>query len=51
MRERKHKRSAKLHALDKLRRLWAEGLASGPGKFRSITSIKREARRRLKKAG
>jgi len=30
-----------------LRRLWAEGLASGPGRFGDIEDIKREARRRL----
>jgi antitoxin ParD1/3/4 len=29
-----------------LRRLWQEGLASGPGRFKSIDQIKKEARRR-----
>jgi len=29
-----------------LRRLWEEGIASGPGRFKSIDQIKKEARRR-----
>jgi antitoxin ParD1/3/4 len=28
-------------------RLWDEGIASGPGRFRDMTEIKAEARRRL----
>jgi antitoxin ParD1/3/4 len=31
---------------DDLRRLWEEGIASGPGRFKSIDEIKTEARRR-----
>jgi antitoxin ParD1/3/4 len=30
-----------------LRRLWDDGLASGPGRFADIDAIKAEARRRL----
>jgi antitoxin ParD1/3/4 len=30
-----------------LRRLWREGVESGPGRLRSFGAIKREARRRL----
>jgi antitoxin ParD1/3/4 len=33
-----------------LRALWLEGIASGPGRFTSIDQIKKEARRRDKKA-
>jgi hypothetical protein len=33
--------------LDRLRQLWAEGIASGPGRFENIAAIKAEARRRL----
>lgn len=35
---------------DELRELWEEGLASGPGRFRSIAAIKKEARRRATSA-
>lgn len=31
---------------DELRQLWQEGIASGPGRFKSIDAIKKEARRR-----
>lgn len=47
LREWKLRRILKLHEQDELRRLWAEGLVSGPGRFDDIDSIKREARRRL----
>ena len=50
LREWKLRRTLKLHERDELRRLWAEGLASGPGRFASLATIKREARRRLKAA-
>ena len=33
--------------IEELRRLWNEGIASGPGRFVSIDEIKAEARRRL----
>jgi hypothetical protein len=29
-----------------MRDLWQEGIASGPGRFKSIDAIKKEARRR-----
>jgi len=47
LREWKHRRAFKIPEQDELRRLWAEGLASGPGRFASIDDIKQEARRRL----
>ncbi len=47
LREWKLRRTLKWHEQDELRRLWAEGLASGPGRFGDIDAIKREARRRL----
>jgi antitoxin ParD1/3/4 len=47
LREWKHRRAFRLPEQDELRRLWAEGLASGPGRFASIDDIKQEARRRL----
>lgn len=34
---------------EELRRLWFEGIASGPGRFTSIEQIKKEARRRRTK--
>jgi antitoxin ParD1/3/4 len=46
LREWKHRRAFKIPEQDELRRLWAEGLASGPGRFASIDDIKQEARRR-----
>jgi antitoxin ParD1/3/4 len=33
-----------------LRQLWEEGIESGPGRFKSIGSIKKEARRRAARA-
>lgn len=33
--------------VEELRRLWHEGLASGPGRFETMAAIKAEARRRL----
>lgn len=35
---------------EELRQLWQEGIASGPGRFKSIEAIKKEARRRAGKA-
>jgi antitoxin ParD1/3/4 len=48
LREWKLRRTLKFQEHDELRRLWAEGLVSGPGRFDDLASIKREARRRLK---
>ncbi len=50
LREWKVRRTLNFRERDELRRLWAEGLASGPGRFSGTASIKREARRRLKAA-
>jgi antitoxin ParD1/3/4 len=47
LREWKHRRALKLQDHDELRRLWAEGLASGPGRYASQDEIKQVARRRL----
>src|SRR6185437_14090971 len=51
LREWKLRRTLRFQERDELRRLWDEGLASGPGRRARIAAIKREARRRLKKAG
>ena len=37
-------------ATAELQRLWQEGISSGPGRFTSIEEIKKEARRRVRKA-
>jgi len=47
LREWKLRRDLKFRDVEELRRLWAEGLASGPGRFKTIDAIKREGRRRL----
>ena len=47
LREWKHRRALKLQDHDELRRLWAEGMASGPGRYASQDENKQEARRRL----
>ncbi len=46
LREWKLRRTLKLQDQEELRRLWHEGLVSGPGRETSIEAIKREARRR-----
>ena len=46
----KHRRAALEAGTEELRRLWEEGIASGPGRFKSIDQIKKEARRRAAKA-
>jgi len=40
-----HRAIEKMSAKE-LRQLWQEGVASGPGRFKSIHAIKKEARRR-----
>ncbi len=35
---------------EELRDLWRDGIESGPGRFKSIDTIKKEARRRAAKA-
>jgi antitoxin ParD1/3/4 len=45
----KQRRAIAELSTDELRRLWQEGIASGPGRFKSIASIKKAARRRAAK--
>lgn len=42
----KQRRTLQQRDIEELRRLWAEGLASGPGRFQDMGAIKAEARRR-----
>ena len=46
LREWKQRRTLQQRDIEELRRLWAEGLASGPGRFEDMDAIKAEARRR-----
>lgn len=46
LREWKQRRILQQGDIEELRRLWVEGLASGPGRFQDIHAIKAEARRR-----
>jgi antitoxin ParD1/3/4 len=50
LREWKLKRDFQQTEVAELRRLWNEGLKSGPGKLSGMKAIKAEARRRLAKA-
>ena len=50
LREWKLKRDFQQTEIEELRRLWNEGLKSGPGKLGSMKAIKAEARRRMAKA-
>jgi len=47
LREWKQRRSLPQQDRERLQELWAEGLASGPGRFENMAAIKAEARRRL----
>jgi antitoxin ParD1/3/4 len=47
LREWEKRRALRQDDVEELRRLWAEGLASGPGRLADIESIKAEALRRL----
>ncbi len=47
LREQKQRRGLVHHERDRLQELWAEGIASGPGRFENIDALKAEARRRL----
>ncbi|HLZ82256.1 MAG TPA: type II toxin-antitoxin system ParD family antitoxin [Caulobacteraceae bacterium] len=47
LREWKQRRGFLQHEREHLQQLWAEGIASGPGRFETIAAIKAEARRRL----
>jgi antitoxin ParD1/3/4 len=46
LREWKLRRSLRQHERAELQQLWAEGIASGPGRHATMDDIKREARRR-----
>jgi antitoxin ParD1/3/4 len=46
LRDWKVRRTAPMLDAAELRRLWEEGIASGPGRFKSIDAIKKEAQRR-----
>jgi len=46
LREWKQRRILQQGDIEELRRLWVEGLASGPGRLQDIDAIKAEARRR-----
>lgn len=50
LREWKLRRYLRQHEREELQRMWAEGLASGPGRLGSMRTIKQEARRRLASA-
>ncbi len=47
LREWKRRRALERKEVEELRRLWEEGLASGPGRHADMAAIKAEARRRL----
>jgi antitoxin ParD1/3/4 len=46
----KERRARQDMDVEELRRLWQDGIDSGPGRFKSIDAIKKEARRRAAKA-
>jgi antitoxin ParD1/3/4 len=50
LREWTRRRALQSEEVEALRRLWHEGLASGPGRFADMAAIKAEARRRLVEA-
>jgi antitoxin ParD1/3/4 len=47
LREWKRRRALERKEIEELRRLWEDGLASGPGRHADMEAIKAEARRRL----
>jgi antitoxin ParD1/3/4 len=50
LREWQWKRDLRQDELDRLRKLWRAGKASGPARPLNLTAVRSEARRRLKKA-
>jgi antitoxin ParD1/3/4 len=50
LRDWKQLRATEEMGVEELRRLWQEGIVSGPGRFKSIDQIKKEARRRAANA-
>ena len=51
LRDWNQKRSRRESEMEGIRRLWEEGLKSGPGRFADMKAIKAEARRRLENTG
>lgn len=49
LRDWKMKRRRQQQDIEELRRLWQEGLSSGPGRFAGMEDLKAEARRRLER--
>ena len=49
LRDWKRRRSLEQKEIEELRRLWTEGLESGPSRFADMAEIKAEARQRLDK--
>ena len=47
LRDWKLRRSLQQKEIEELRRLWGQGLESGPGRFADMAAIKAEAKRRL----
>lgn len=47
LREWKRRRALERKEVEELRRLWEDGLASGPGRHTDMAAIKAEARRRF----
>lgn len=47
LRDWKSKRALQQQEIEELRRLWQEGLRSGPSRFAALADLKAEARRRL----
>jgi antitoxin ParD1/3/4 len=50
LRQWKERRAHQDMDVEELRRLWQDGIESGPGRFKSIDAMKKEARRRTAKA-
>ncbi|MDQ7831238.1 MAG: type II toxin-antitoxin system ParD family antitoxin [Desulfovibrionaceae bacterium] len=50
LRDWKHKRAMQRQQMEELRRLWTEGLGSGPGRFSGMDAIREEAWRRFSDA-
>jgi antitoxin ParD1/3/4 len=46
LRDWKQRRSLRADAIEDIRRLWEEGVASGPGRLADIDAVNAEARRR-----
>ena len=51
LRDWKQKRALQQEEINEIRRLWQEGLNSGPSRFAHMSDIKAEARRRLEGQG